>query len=201
MTKINPLASSLIDDYINSRAPFAKEIVALLRKLIHVADSEIMEDFKWNVPVFSKKKLVCGLAAFQKHVSITFFKGAEMNDKHQLFSGDCSAKHIRTIKFTSISEINENQLLDYFREAFSLSETGAKKIETNKEIEIPELLQDALNKNKLAKKNFENMAYTYRKEFALHISGAKQEATKLKRLEKVILNLEKNLKMHEWAKS
>ena len=66
--------------------------------------------------------------------------------------------------------------------------------------EIPELLQEALNKNLLAKKNFENMAYTYRKEYALYILEAKQETTKLKRLEKIIGNLEKNIKMHEQYK-
>jgi uncharacterized protein YdeI (YjbR/CyaY-like superfamily) len=201
MSKINPLASSLIDDYINSRASFAKEIIALCRNLIYQADTEIIEDFKWNVPVFSKKELVCGFAAFQKHVSITFFKGAKLSDKHQLFSGDCNAKHTRTIKFYNISEIDKNQLFDYFKEAFLLGEAGLKKIENNKEIAIPELLQKALNKNELAKKNFENMAYTYQKEYALQISGAKKEVTKLKRLEKIILSLEKNLKMHEWPKS
>lgn len=201
MSKINPNASSLVDEYVNSRAPFAKEIIALCRNLIHQSDPEIIEDFKWNVPVFIKTNLVCGFAAFQKHVSITFFKGAKLSDKHQLFSGDCSAKHTRTIKFITVSEINQNQLLDYFQEAFLLSGTGIQKIEDHKETEIPELLQKALNENELAKNNFENMAYTYRKEYALHISGAKQEATKLKRLEKIILNLERNLKMHEWQKS
>ncbi|MDP2067467.1 MAG: YdeI/OmpD-associated family protein [Lutibacter sp.] len=201
MSKINPNASSLIDGYINSRAAFAQEILSLLRKLIHKADNDIVEDWKWNVPVFHTKEMVCGIAAFQKYVSINFFNGAEMSDKHHLFSGDCSAKNIRTIKFNSISEIKENQLLPYFMEAFTLGKTGLKKIESNKEIEIPELLQQELNKNKLAKKNFENMAYTYRKEYASHISGAKQEATKLRRLKNVILNLEKNLKMHQWPKS
>ena len=67
-----------------------------------------------------------------------------------------------------------------------MSETGIQKTENNKEIEIPELLQKALNENELAKKNFENMAYTYRKEYALQISGAKQEATKLKRITRII---------------
>ncbi len=44
------------------------------------------------------------------------------------------------------------------------------------------------------------MAYTYRKEYARHISDAKRETTKLSRLEKVISNLEKNIKMHEQYK-
>ncbi|MFK5958653.1 MAG: YdeI/OmpD-associated family protein [Lutibacter sp.] len=51
--------------------------------------------------------------------------------------------------------------------------------------------------NNVAKQNFEDMAYTYRKEYALHISQAKRKTTKLKRLEKIISNLEQNIKMHE----
>lgn len=200
MSKINPLASPLIDDYIATRTPFAKEVLALFRDLIHKADQNIIEDWKWNAPVFHKNELVCGFAAFQKHVSINFFNGANMSDQHRLFSGDCSAKNTRTIKFSAVSEIDKNQLLDYFKEAFLLSEIGIQKIE-NKGIEIPELLQNALDENELAKKNFENMAYTYRKEYALQISGAKQEATKLKRIERIISNLEQNIKMHEQYKN
>jgi len=196
MSKINPLASSLIDDYINSRATFAKEILALFRQLIHKANQDIVEDWKWNIPVFHKNEMVCGFAAFQKHVSLTFFNGANMSDKHLLFSGDCSAKHTRNIKFTVVSEIDKNQLLDYFKEAFLISGSGNQKSE-NLDIKIHELLQKALNKNELAKKNFENMAYTYRKEYTLQISCAKQEATKIKRLARIISNLEQNIKMHE----
>lgn len=200
MSKINPLASTLIDDYITSKATFAKEILELFRDLIHQADTEIIEDFKWSVPVFHKNEMACGIAAFQKHVSITFFNGAKMSDKHHLFSGDCSAKHLRTIKFASISEIDKNQLLDYFKEAFLMRKADINKTESNKKIEIPELLQKALNENKLAKKNFENMAYTYRKEYVLFISEAKRETTKLKRLERILSNLEQNIKMHEQYK-
>ena len=62
---------------------------------------------------------------------------------------------------------------------------------------IPVLLQNALSSNKLAKENYTNMAYSYRKEYALYITQAKRETTKLKRLAKVISNLEYNIKMHE----
>ncbi|MDF1517193.1 MAG: YdeI/OmpD-associated family protein, partial [Lutibacter sp.] len=194
------LASSFIDAYIATRAPFAKEILLLFRELIHKADNSVIEDWKWNAPVFHKNELVCGFGAFQKHVSIHFFNGAKMSDQHHLFSGDCSAKHTRTVKFSAVSDIDKNQLLDYFKEAFLLGQKDIQKTE-NREIEIPELLQKALDENELAKKNFENMAYTYRKEYALHISGAKQEATKLKRLERIISNLEQNIKMHEQYKT
>ncbi len=201
MSKINPNASSLIDEYIANKKSFAKDICELLRNLIHKSDNNVIEDWKWNIPIFKKNGMVCGFASFKNHVSLTFFNGATMSDKHQLFTGDCTAKNMRTIKFKNISEANENQLLDYFKEAFSQNEIVVKKIINKKDkIEIPELLQNALIKNKLANDNFEKMAYTYRKEYALHISEAKRDTTKLKRLEKVISNLEQNIKMHEQYK-
>ena len=197
MTKINSNASSLIDEYITNKPTFSKVICELLRELIHKSDDFIIEDWKWNIPVFRKNSMVCAFACFKKHVSISFFNGALMTDRHALFTGDCSAKNMRTIKFTTITEINENHLIDYFREAFLLSESPIKKVVTKTAFEIPAILQNALNSNKLAKENYTNMAYTYRKEYALYVDQAKRETTKLKRLTKVISNLEHNIKMHE----
>ncbi|MBI9042504.1 YdeI/OmpD-associated family protein [Lutibacter sp.] len=199
MTKANPTATLLIDDYIESLPTFSKEICETIRFLIHKTEQQIIEDWKWNRPIFINHKMVCGFSAHKNHVSLTFFNGANMSDQYQLFTGDCSAQHTRNIKFETSSEINKKQLLDYFKEAFLLENT-VKQTKTSKKVEIPELLKNALEKNKLAKTNFENMAYTYRKEYALYILEAKREATKLSRLEKVIFNLEKNIKMHEQYK-
>lgn len=200
MAKTNSTPSILIDDYIENLPSFSKEICNLIRELIHKSSCSIIEDWKWNRPIFSTHKMTCGFSAHKKHVSLTFFNGAEMSDKHLLFSGDCSAQNTRTIKFGSISDINKTHLLNYFNEAFSLTQVPAKKEVKKVEIEIPEMLQLALNKNLLAKTNFENMAFTYRKEYARHISEAKRETTKINRLEKVIANLEQNIKMHEQYK-
>lgn len=197
MAKINPNVALLIDGYIESLPTFSKDICETIRLIIHKIDYPIIEDWKWNIPVFHTTKMVCGFAAFKNHVSLTFFNGAEMSDQHKLFSGNCNAQKTRTIKFEGVLEINQNNLLDYFREAFLLENTVQEKNIKTKAIEISELLKNALEQNKLAKSNFENMAYTYRKEYALHISNAKREATKISRLEKVISNLEQNIKMHE----
>lgn len=201
MTKLNPNASDLIDNYLGSKEPFANEINQMLRELIHNTCPAVIENWKWSTPVFQLNEMVCGFAGFKKHVSLFFFKGAYMSDKHQLFTDDCSAKHSRTIKYKSIDEIDKNKLTDYLIEAFDLSDFPIKKqTEAKKEFLIPELLQRALKKNSKAKSNYENMAYTYRKEYAEHIASAKRDATKIKRLEKTIENLEKNIKLHEQYK-
>lgn len=197
MAEINPNASSLIDAYIDNKEGFSKEICIVIRQLIHQSTDDVVEDWKWNLPVFNKNGMVCGFAAFKKHVALTFFKGVQMSDSHQLFWKDGTAQVLRTIKFKSITEIPENILIDYFKEAFLISEFGLKKNKYTRSIEIPELLEDALNHHKIAKENFNNMAYTYRKEYAQYINDAKRETTKLKRLDKVISNLNQNLKLYK----
>lgn len=197
MAKINPKASSLIEDYITNLPDFSNKICAQLLDLIHKSNNNVIEDWKWNIPVFHSTNMICGFAAFKKHVSLTFFNGVIMSDKHNLFTDDCNAQKTRTIKFTDVSEIDNKKLLSYFKEAFNLGEVKKLKPVQKKEIVIPELLQDAFEINHIAKQNFENMAYTYKKEYANHISEAKRESTKLNRLKKVIANLEQNIKMHE----
>jgi hypothetical protein len=200
MSKINPKAAFLIEEYIHNLPEFSKNICLELVNIIHSTDASIIEDWKWNVPVFQKNGMICGFAAFKKHVSLTFFNGAVMSDKHQLFTDNCTAQKTRTIKFYTIKEIQKNKLLDYFHEALSLSNTVAKKSPEKKEILVPDLLHKALENNELAKLNFENMSYTYRKEYAIYIAEAKRETTQLRRLEKVISNLENNVKLHEQYK-
>jgi len=200
MANVNLEAQILIDNYISNLPEFSQEICKILRDCIHTANPEVMEDWKWRIPCFNGSKLVIGIAGFKKHVSLTFFNGAQLKDKYNLFSDDCNAQNNRIIKFSSTTEINKSELIDYCKEAFIIDKIGMKKVTINKEVTVPELLQNALNNNLKAKENFENMAYTYRKEYAQHINEAKRETTKLKRLKKVILNLEKNIKMHEQYK-
>ncbi len=127
MAKINPEAPLLIDDYIENLPSFSNEICKIIRSVIHKNEQNIIEDWKWNRPIFSTNKMVCGFSAHKKHVSLTFFEGATMSNKHQLFSGDCSAQKTRTIKFETASEINKNQLSDYFKEALLLNTIVGKK--------------------------------------------------------------------------
>ena len=198
MAKSN--AALLIDEYIEKLSPFSKEVCEVLRECTLNTNVLLKEELKWRVPVYSNKKLLFGFAGFKNHVSITFFNGVELSDKHNLFTKDCYAKLTRTIKLTKGSELDKNKIIAYMNEAISFENSSVKKVEKKESIEIPELLKNALKSNKKASENFNNMAYTFRKEYAKHISEAKRESTKLRRLEKVIFNLEKNIKMHEHYK-
>jgi uncharacterized protein YdeI (YjbR/CyaY-like superfamily) len=201
MPKVNPNAPENIANYIAQLPDFSRTICAEIHNLIHRANPEVLEDWKWRIPVYhGRTSMVCGLAGFKKHVSLSFFHGSQMTDSFGLFDDDCNSQNSRIIKFTDLTEIQTEKVLAYLTEAFSLSEGGVKNIARSKSVDIPELLQQALDANLLAKENFEKMAYTYRKEYAEHIATAKQESTRQRRLLKVIENLEKGVKMHEQYK-
>jgi uncharacterized protein YdeI (YjbR/CyaY-like superfamily) len=200
MARVNPEAGRLIQDYLSILPEFSNKICTKIYELIHISYPEVIEDFKWRTPVFRNDKMVCGFTGFKKHVSLHFFHGSQMSNQHNLFTDDCSAQHSKTIKFFALNDIDENKLLNYLQEAFHMNVKEKEMGTKSKTVIIPDLLKQALENNPIAKQNFDGMAYTYRKEYAQHIADAKQQITKLRRLEKVMLNLEKGIKMHEQYK-
>lgn len=69
---------------------------------------------------------------------------------------------------------------------------SSKKNSIRKEIKVPYILQNELDNNSRAKENFNNVVFTYRKQYTLHFSSTKRETTILNSLVKVITNIERN---------
>ena len=78
--------SELIDKQIQEAGGWKGELIAKLRKLIHEADPEIQEEWKWDVGVYVHTGMVCAVSAFKDHIKINFFKGAAVQDPHKLFN-------------------------------------------------------------------------------------------------------------------
>jgi len=72
----NMTASERIANHIRELGDWRGEILAKLRNLIREASPELVEDWKWNTPVWSYNGDVVAIGAFQDHVKINFFKGA-----------------------------------------------------------------------------------------------------------------------------
>ncbi len=171
-------ATKQIDQAFTKFPPEIREIVNTIRTIIHKAEPTIEETWKWG-PCFQKNGMVCGLWGFKKHSSFVFYRGAELSDKHKLFNNGFDNAHNRMIKFTSIKEVNEKKLMDYVKEAVKLNAKG--KMIPKKEIDLPEDLSKWFLKNKKAKKFFDSIAYTFRKEMIHHITKAKQLETRKRR--------------------
>jgi uncharacterized protein YdeI (YjbR/CyaY-like superfamily) len=181
MTKIREDAPQRIDEYFGKAAEFARPICARLRELIHEADPEIVEDWKWG-PNFHKEGMVCGIGAFKEHVALHFFKGSLMKDPQKLFRDAGDDKGSRSIKLESLEQIDPKAIVRYVREAVKLNEAGAKLATKRPAAKVPPDLRKALAAEPSAKRFFDGLAPGYRREYVEWVEGAKRVATREKRI-------------------
>ena len=106
-----------IDKQIAELTDWRGQMFVQLRKLIHEADPDITEEWKWNTAVWSHQGLVCALGAFKKAVKMNFFQGAYLEDPHALFNAGLDAKTTRAIDFHEDDAIDESALKDLIRSA------------------------------------------------------------------------------------
>ena len=123
-------ASEQITHRISELADWRGKLLARLRKLILSADPDIVEEWKWDTPVWSHKGNVVAVGAFQDHVKINFFKGASLPDPHGLFNASLDAKATRAIDLHQGDKIDEPALRELIRAAVAYNLTGSKKKST-----------------------------------------------------------------------
>lgn len=112
---MNP--SERIDQHIADLTDWRGPVIGRLRRLIHEADPDITEEWKWEVPVWSHKGLVCSVGAFKQAVKMNFFQGAALADPHNLFNAGLDAKKTRAIDFHEGDEVDEPAVKDLVRAA------------------------------------------------------------------------------------
>src|SRR5215813_3719301 len=117
-------ASEQITDHVNELADWRGKLLARLRKLILEAAPGIVEGWKWNTPVWSLKKSIVAVGAFQDHVKVNFFQGASLNDPQRLFNAGLEAKTTRAIDLHKGDVINESALKELIRAAVEVENTG-----------------------------------------------------------------------------
>ena len=110
-------ASELITNHINKLTDWRGKTLARLRKLILEAAPGIVEEWKWDTPVWSHNGNVVAGGVFKDHVKLNFFKGASLNDPHGLFNAGLEAKATRAIDIHEGEAINEAALKDLIRAA------------------------------------------------------------------------------------
>ena len=106
-----------IDKQIAELADWRGQMFIQLRKVIHEADPDLTEEWKWNTAVWSYHGLVCALAAFKKAVKMNFFQGAFLKDPHALFNAGLDAKTMRSIDFHEGDTVDESALKELIRAA------------------------------------------------------------------------------------
>ncbi|MGA3094203.1 MAG: DUF1801 domain-containing protein [Dehalococcoidales bacterium] len=103
--------SELIDGLIANLTDWRGTMLADVRRIIHDADPEIVEEWKWmGAPVWSHDGIVCVANAFKDKVKVTFYDGAHLADPDKLFNNGLEGKQWRTIDIYKDDKINESSL-------------------------------------------------------------------------------------------
>ena len=103
-------ASRLIDQRIKELGDWRGEMLAKLRALIKQADPDAIEEWKWDVPVWSHDGLICTGESYKQIVKLTFAKGASLADPSHLFNSSLEGNTRRAIDFHEGEKIDEKAL-------------------------------------------------------------------------------------------
>jgi len=115
-------ASAKIDAKIKALGDWRGTMLAHVRKIIHAADPEIVEEVKWRgVPVFSRGGIVCTGETYKSIVKLTFAKGASLPDPAGLFNSSLEGKVRRAIDIHEGEKVNEAALKALIRAAVALN--------------------------------------------------------------------------------
>ena len=115
-------ASAFIDEKIKQLADWRGKTLAKVREIIHAADPEIVEEWKFmGTPVFSHGGIVCTGETYKSVVKMTFAKGAALKDPASLFNSSLDGNVRRAIDIHEGEKINEAALKDLIRAAVELN--------------------------------------------------------------------------------
>lgn len=157
-------------------------LLAILRK------TPMEETIKWGIPVFTfNGRNVVGIAGFKSHFTLWFYNGVFLRDNHHVLTNAQEGKTnaLRQWRFTAREQINEALIRAYVEEAIANETEGRTwKPQPKGKLPVPPQLEDALADDVL-RRHFENLTPYRQNEYAAYISEAKQETTRLSRIEKI----------------
>lgn len=176
-----------VKDYLSAHADWSG-ILNRLRQIM--LETGLKEDFKWHQPVYTHNgKNVAGIATTKNYAGVWFFQGGLLTDPLRVLvnAQEGRTRAMRHWRFYSEAEIHVEGLKVYLKEAIKNQAEGKTiKADRNKNLEIPDLLQQAFDQDSSLKTAFDQFNLTNRRDFTEYIETAKMENTKLKRLEKII---------------
>jgi hypothetical protein len=121
-------ASALIDQRIKELGDWRGKTLAKVRKIMHEADPEIVEEWKWmGTPTWSHGGIVSTGETYKNVVKMTFAKGAALKDPSGLFNSSLEGNVRRAIDIHEGEQIDEAALMDLIRAAVALNLEGKNK--------------------------------------------------------------------------
>jgi uncharacterized protein YdeI (YjbR/CyaY-like superfamily) len=179
------IQAKTVEEYIE-KSPWGEQI-EIFRELM--LKTELEETVKWGVPYYTlNNKHVIGLAGFKDHVAIWFINGVFLKDELGVLinAGEGKTKGLRQWRFTENDNIDKDAVFKYILESIENQKRGLEIKPEKKQVAMPDELANALQNDKVLKDAFDALTPGKRKEYAEHIGSAKQEKTRMNRLEKCV---------------
>lgn len=120
-------ASELITKSIAELGDWRGETLARMRKLIGQADPDVVEEWKWGIPVWSHDGIICTGESYKKAVKLTFAKGASLKDPAHLFNSSLDGNVRRAIDIPEEGKIDATAFKRLVREAVAVNTAGKAK--------------------------------------------------------------------------
>lgn len=115
--------SALIDARIKELADWRGQTLARVRRLIKQADPDVVEEWKWRVPVWSHGGIICTGETYKNAVKLTFAKGASLPDPAGLFNASLDGNTRRAIDLHEGDAIDEAAFRALIRAAVALNKS------------------------------------------------------------------------------
>lgn len=177
-----------VEEFLEKFPDWKKELDTLRSIMLK---TEMEECIKWGMPAYTVGgKNVIGLGAFKSYVGIWFHQGCFLVDKNKMLvnAQEGKTKGMRQWRFSSAKEMDKKVIKAYVLEAIENQKLG-KEVKpsrsSKKKVAVPQLLQEAMQKNKKIKVAFENLTPGKQREYTTYIDEAKRETTKISRLDKI----------------
>jgi hypothetical protein len=127
-------ASQLIDEKIRGMGDWRGAIFARVRRLIHEAEPDVVEEVKWRkpsnplgVPTWEHDGIICTGETYKDKVKLTFAHGASLDDPSRLFNSSLEGSTRRAIDFCEGDDIDEKAFKSLIRSAVGFNQSRAKR--------------------------------------------------------------------------
>ena len=113
------MAEKTVDAYAKKLGAEQQAILAELRAMIKAAAPKVSESIKWAQPVFEDGGPLIFIRAAKQHVTIGFWRGAQLDDPHGLLTGD--GEKMKHVKIATLGDINKKALTAFIKQAVKLN--------------------------------------------------------------------------------
>lgn len=172
-----------------------------LRRIL--LDTELTEELKWSMPCYTfENSNILLMTAFKDNCTVSFFKGVLLKDPDNiLIQPTKNTQAARVLRFTTVEEVLaiEESLKAYVAEAIEIEKSGLKiEFKDTSQYEFPDELVAMFEDDPAFEAAFEALTPGRQRGYLLHFTGAKQSATRQRRIEKSMAKIFEGKGFHDY---